>query len=117
MSPTFFSNNGQNYARYLPIFAMTLSNIEKSHPGSEKLLRAGAISAAKTKVKSSRLPTDLVVETEINCHGKSKGGLGGGGAGFSGLHTKEETYQKLVRTTHQREQHKRAVKHAQYPIK
>ena len=109
MSPIFFSNNGQNYARYLPIFAMTLSNIEKTHPGSEKLLRAGAISSAKTNVKSCRSPADLVVETGINCHGKSKGGLGGGGAGFSGLHTKEETYEKYVRTTHQRADQKREL--------
>ena len=84
MSPIFFSQNGQNYARYLPIFALTISNIEQTHPGATKLLQAGGISSAKTNVKSCRMDNDLVIETGLNKNGKSRG-FGAGGVGFCGL--------------------------------
>ena len=43
----------------------------------------------------------MVVETGINKHGKSRG-LGSGAAGFSGLLNNEGSYQRFVKTTHQR---------------
>ena len=78
---------------------MFISNIETTHPGATKLLKAGAISAAKSEVKGSRIPNDLTVETGVNKHGKSRA-MGGGGAGFSGMLTTESTLQRFVRTTH-----------------
>ena len=101
MSPIFYSWNGQNYARYLPYYASFISNIETTHPGATKLLKAGAISASKSTVKGCRIPNDMTVEVGINKHGKSRG-FKGGGSGFSGLYKNEDSLQRLVRTTHVR---------------
>ena len=46
MPDLFFCSDQQNYARFLTYFGYFLGHIEKTHPGSENLLRAGAISVA-----------------------------------------------------------------------
>ena len=50
MRGLFFAFNGQNYARYLTFFSTFLANLDESHPGGSDLLRAGAISVARSFV-------------------------------------------------------------------
>ena len=102
MCPQFFAWNCQNYARYLTYHSRVVDTIEDTHPGATKLLEAGCISVAKTKVKACRTPVDMRVEQGINRFGKSRGGSGSGGAGFVGTMTNPKAMRKWARTTHLR---------------
>ena len=104
MANLFFSFVGQNYARYLTYFGVFLANIDVSHPGAVDLLRRGAISVARSFVSGNRCDVDKTMEETFMKHTKSKGGAGGSGAGVSGLLSNYNTYQRWVRTTHERSQ-------------
>ncbi len=102
MSSLFFSFDGQNYARYLTFFSVFLANVEESHPGSTNLLEGGAFSVARSMIPGNRCPVDKTIEETFMKYAKSHGGAGGCGAGLTGLVNNYDTYQKWVRTTHER---------------
>ena len=54
--------NQQNHARCLTYNGHFLELIEKTHPGSMKLLRAGAISVARSQTPGNRCHTDKTIE-------------------------------------------------------
>ena len=70
-----FSSDHQNYARYLPVYLTTLTNLQTSHPGSEELLRENGFSVSRSDVPGCHNPIDLTIEQTINRHAKSSGGV------------------------------------------
>ena len=105
MADLFFSFDGHNYSRYLTFFAVFLANIDDTHPGASDLLKAGAISVARSLVPSSRSAVDKTIEETFMKHAKSHGGSGGCGAGLTGILTNFSAYQRWVKTTHERAQY------------
>ena len=62
MPDLFFCANQRNYTQFLTYYGHFLEHIEKSHPGSETLLRAGAISVARSQTPGNRCHTDKTIE-------------------------------------------------------
>ena len=75
MCPAFFSYNHHNYARYVPVYLLTLMNLSDTHPGAEDLLRKNGFSVSRSDVPASRNPVDLTIEETINRHAKSHCGI------------------------------------------
>ena len=94
----FFSFGGQNYARYVTFFSVFLAKIEISHPGATNLLKRGAISVTRSFVPGNRCPVDKTIEETFMKHSISHGG---GSAGFSGLLSNYDAYQRWVRAAHE----------------
>ena len=70
-----FAYNHTNYARYMPVYLMTLMNLHVSHSGSEQLLRNNGFSVRRSSVPLSRNAVDITIEQTINRHAKSQGGI------------------------------------------
>jgi hypothetical protein len=104
MSSLFFSFDGQNYSRYLTFFSVFLANVEETHPGATQLLEGGAFSVARSLIPGNRCDVDKTIEETFMKHAKSHGGSGGCGAGLTGLVSNYDSYQRWVRTTHERAQ-------------
>ncbi len=104
MSGLFFSFGGQNYSRYLTFFSVFLANVEETHPGATQLLKGGAFSVARSLIPGNRCAVDKTIEETFMKHAKSHGGAGGCGAGLTGLVNNYNSYQRWVRTTHERAQ-------------
>ena len=62
MPDPFICGSQQNYARFLTYYGHFRKHIEKTHPGSEKLLRAGAISVARSQTPGNRRHTNKTIE-------------------------------------------------------
>ena len=105
MADLFYSFDGHNYSRYLTFFALFLANIHETHPGASELLKAGAISVARSYVPGNRCAVDKTIEETFMKHVKSRGGSGGCGAGLTGILTNFNAYQRWVKTTHERAQY------------
>ena len=105
MADLFYSFDGHNYSRYLTFFALFLANIDETHPGASELLKAGAISVARSYVPGNRCAVDKTIEETFMKHAKSHGGSGGCGAGLTGILTNFNAYQRWVKTTHERAQY------------
>ena len=102
MADIFFSFDGQNYARYLSFFSVFLANVDDSHPGAIRLLQDGGVSVARSMIPGNRCPVDKTMEETFMKSAKSHGGMGSSGAGLQGLVNDPKTYQRWVRTTHER---------------
>ena len=98
MVDLFFSFDGQNYARYLCYFSLFLVNIEKTHLGATELLKLCAISVARTFILANRCAVNRTIEETFMRHAKPQAGLGGWGAGISGLLNNYEAYRHWART-------------------
>ena len=94
MVDLFYSFDGHNYSRYLTFFALFLANIDETHPGASELLKAGAISVARSYVPGNRCVVDKTIEETFMKHAKSHGGSGGCGAGLTGILTNFNAYQR-----------------------
>ncbi len=105
MADLFFSFDGHNYSRYLTFFSVFLANVEETHPGASELLKAGAISIARSFVPGNRCAVDKTIEETFMKHAKSHGGSGGCGAGLTGILNNFNAYQRWVKTTHERAQY------------
>ena len=97
MSSIFFSFDGHNYSLFL-------ANVEETHPGAKQLLEGGAFSVARSLIPGNRCAVDKTIEETFMKHAKSHGGAGGCGAGLTGLVSNYNSYQRWVRTTHERAQ-------------
>ena len=83
MSSLFFTYDHPNYAYYTVVYILTMLNLDKSHPGAEKILKGNGISVNRSSIPSSRNAVDITVEQTINKHAKSQGG----NTGFSLNHS------------------------------
>ena len=92
MANLFFAFNGQNYARYLSWFEMSLTNIELTHPGSTKLLDNGVLGAARSLIPGALNPIDKTMEESFMKSAKGSGGL-------SGIFQQPGAYQRWCITT------------------
>ena len=77
MCSSFFAYNHHNYARYVPVYLLTLMNLSHTHPEAEDLLRRNGFSVSRSDVPASRNPVDLTIEETINRHAKSHCGITG----------------------------------------
>ena len=74
MSFLFFTYDHPNYAHYIVVYILTMLNLDKTHPGAEKLLKGNDISVNRSSIPSSRNAVDITVEQTINKHAKSQRG-------------------------------------------
>jgi hypothetical protein len=72
-----FSADHLNYARYLPLCCLMLSNLDKTHPGARQMYDDGGLSVARSEVKCCRVPVDQTIEQTINRSAKTRGGVDG----------------------------------------
>ena len=75
LCPMFFAYDHCNYARYVPVYLMTLMNLSKTHPGCKEFLKQNGFSVSRSKVTCSRNAVDITIEQTINRHAKSQGGI------------------------------------------
>ena len=75
MCPVFFAYNHHNYARYVPIYLLTLMNLSETNPDAEDLLRKNGFSVSRSDVPSSRNLVDITIEGSINRHAKLHCGI------------------------------------------
>ena len=85
MADIFFSFDGQNYARYLTYFSVSVANLDETHPGASELLQRGAISVARSFIPGNRCAVDKTMEETFMKHAKSRSGAGGSGTGIRGI--------------------------------
>lgn len=83
LCPVLFAFDHNNYARYLPVYLMTIMNLSKTHPGSEHLLQNNGFSVCRSTVPLARNPVDITIEQTINRHAKCQGGIIGFSRNFS----------------------------------
>ena len=69
----------------------------------------GAISVARSFIPDNRCAVDKTIEETFMKHAKSDCGAGGSGAGLSGILSSYPSYQRWVRTTHERSNYFRAT--------
>ena len=75
LCPMFFAYDHCNYARYVPVYLMTLMNLPKTHPGCKELLERNGFSVSRSSVPRSRNAVDITIEQTINRHANSQGGV------------------------------------------
>ena len=75
LCPILFAYDHTNYAQYLPVYLMTMMNLNITHPGAENLLRDNGFSVRRSSVPLSRNAVDITIEQTINRHAKSQGGI------------------------------------------
>ena len=100
MSDLFVCANQQNYARFLTCYGHSLQHIEKTHPGSEKLLHAGAIIVARSQTPGNRCHTDKTIEVTAMKWLNSKLGSGTYAAGISGITSNYDSNHRQIVTAH-----------------
>ena len=77
MCPLLFSYDHHNYARYLPVYLLTMLNLSQTHPGCEELIQNNGLSVSRSSVPGSHNAVDLTIEQTINRYAKSRGGIVG----------------------------------------
>ena len=100
MPDLFFAADQHNYARFLSYFSHFLRHIEETHPGAENLLRAGAISVARSYIPGNRCHTDKTIEETAMKWLKSNSGSGTYAAGISGITTNYAASQRHILAAH-----------------
>ena len=75
LCPMSFAYDHCNYARYVPVYLMTLMNFSKTHPGCNELLEQNGFSVSRSNVPCSRNAVEITIEQTINRHAKSPGGI------------------------------------------
>lgn len=77
LCPMFIAYDHCNYARYIPVYMMTLLNMSATHPGATELLQRNGFSVCRSSVPKCRNPVDITIEQTINKHAKCQGGIVG----------------------------------------
>ena len=92
MPSLFFTYGGQNYARYITYFGVSIANLDISHPGAIDLIKLWVFSVARSFIPGNRCVVDCTMDETFMKHAKSKGGAGGVGAGLTGITTNYVAY-------------------------
>ena len=74
-------------------FAVFMGHIEQNHPNTEALLKRGAISAARSFIPGNQCAVDKTIEKTFIKNTKSRGGMGSGCTGLSGITANCNAYQ------------------------
>ena len=88
-----------------------MANIEENYPRSEVLLKRGAINVARSFIPGNRCTVDKTTEETFMKSAMSRGGMGSGVTGLTGITTNYNAYQRWVRTLHQRTLYTNATFH------
>lgn len=75
INPLFFSQNHQNYARYMSYHTYQLINLESSNPGAMDYIEENGFTVNRSDVPSSRNAVDQTIEQTLNKEGKGTGGF------------------------------------------
>ena len=75
MCPLYFAYDHHNYARYTTFYLLPLINVDKTHPGLQKLLRNNGFSVSRSNVPGCSNAVDITIEQTINKSAKSQGGI------------------------------------------
>ena len=94
MSDLFFAFDGKNYARYLTFFSVHMANMEENYPRSEVLLKQGTISVARSFIPGKQCAVDKTIEKTFMKSARSRGGMGSGGTGLTGITENYNAYQR-----------------------
>jgi hypothetical protein len=95
MCGLLFSSNHLNYAKYLPVYYMSLLNLDSTHPSASTLLQENGFTSARSGTPGCRNATDLTIEQTINRSAKTAGGI----IGFS---RNKAAYYRWCVTRHKR---------------
>ena len=66
MSSLFFTYDHPNYAHYTAVYTLTMLNLNKTHPGVEKLLKGNGISVYRSSIPSSKSAVDITVDDKLS---------------------------------------------------
>ena len=66
MSSLFFTYDHPNYAHYTVVYTLTMLNLDKTHPGAEKLLKGNGISVNRSSIPSSKKAVDITVDDKLS---------------------------------------------------
>ena len=96
MLPWLFAYDHINYARYLPVYLVTMTTLPDTHPEAYHLLADGDFGVRRsTSHGFSQLPVDQTIEQTLNRSTKTKGGI----VGFS---LRKGAVQRWMLTAHSR---------------
>ena len=93
--PMIFAADRVNYARYLPLYYVQLSQLMSECPNAYELLKYSGISVSRSDAPSCRNAIDMTIEQTINRSAKTSGGI----IGFS---RNVSAYYRWCITRHQR---------------
>ena len=78
MLPWLFAYDHINYARYLPVYLVTMTTLPDTHPEAYHLLTDGDFGVQRLTSRGfSQLPVDQTIEPTLNRSTKTKGGIVG----------------------------------------
>ena len=77
LCPMFFAYDHTNYARYVPVYLMTLMNLSDTHPVCKGLLEENGFSVSRSLVPCTRNAVDITIEQTRKHHAKSQGVITG----------------------------------------
>ena len=96
MLPWLFAYDHTNYARYLPVYLVTMMSLQDTHPEAHRLLADGDFGVQRSTVHGfPQLPVDQTIEQTLNRSIKTKGGI----VGFS---LRKGAVQRWMLTAHSR---------------
>ena len=75
--PFCFAMNRHIYARNLSYYFMSMLNLQNSHPIIHQYLKNRGFTASISGLLFSKIASDQIIQTTINCSSKSTGGLSG----------------------------------------
>ena len=78
-----FAYDHTHYSRYVPVYLMTMLNLDSSRPGASQLLRNNGFSVSRSAIPRSRNAVDITIEQTINRHAESQGGVIGFSRNYS----------------------------------
>ena len=77
MLPWVFAYDKCNYARYLPVYWVEMSQLEEKHPDAYEQMMRGEFTVQRGDGKFTRIPVDQAIEQTINRSTKCPGGIVG----------------------------------------
>ena len=95
MLPWCFSYDRLNYARYLTLYWLQMTNLGNTHPEALAFLKNGGLSVQRSTCPFAMVAADMAIEQSINRPTKTQGGI----IGFS---RDPSAVQRWVLTSHER---------------
>jgi len=73
--PLLFCMNHHNYAKYLSVYFVSVTNLIHSHLGTEEMLQDNGFHVSRSSMPAGRTAVNKTIEQTINKHAKTKGGI------------------------------------------